>query len=316
LLAGCAPTSFLITPVAVRPELSEQVVVRESPWATKKIALIDVDGVLQNIRPTSLLGASGENPVSLLAEKLDHAATDKDVRAVVLRINSPGGGVTATDLMYGELRRFRERTGKPVITSMLDVAASGGYYLACGSDKIYALPTTVTGSIGVIMLAPDFSGTMGKIGVRVNVIKSGPMKDMGSMFREMSDEDRAMFQSLIDGMYARFLDVVGRARQDVPRDELRKLADGRVYLGTEAKEKGLVDELGTLHDAIAGAKEAAGLADVKVKVVQYGRPLAYRPNIYAHADAPAQQVNLVNVQLPDWLAGPSPQLMYIWAPGW
>jgi protease-4 len=316
LLAGCAPTSFLVTPLAVRPELSEEVVVRESPWATKKIALIDVDGVLQNARPTSLLGAGGENPVSLFAEKLDKAASDDNVRAVVLRINSPGGGVTATDLMYGELRRFRERTGKPVITSMLDVAASGGYYLACGTDKIYALPTTVTGSIGVIMLAPDFSGTMGKLGVKMNVIKSGPMKDMGSMFREMSDADRATFQGLIDGMYSGFLDVVSRARPGLPREELRKLADGRVYLGGDAKEKGLIDELGTLHDAIAGAKDAAGLAKVKIKVVEYGRPLAYRPNIYAHTDVAGQPVNLINVQLPDWLAGSSPQLMYMWAPGW
>ena len=138
---------------------------------------------------------------------------DKDVRAVVLRINSPGGGVTATDLMYGEVLRFRAQTGKPVIAAMLDVAASGGYYLACAADTIYAQPTTVTGSIGVIMMAPEFAGTMQKIGVRVNVIKSGEMKDMGSPFREMNEQDRAVLQGLIDGMYARFLDVVAECAQ-------------------------------------------------------------------------------------------------------
>jgi ClpP class serine protease len=102
----------------------------------------------------------------------------------------------------------------------------------------------------------------------------------------------------------------------VDRDRLRQLADGRVYLGAEAKEHGLVDEVGTLHEALRGAKQAAGLADAKVKVVQYARPLEYRPNVYAQTDQPPGQVNLVNVQLPDWLTGPSPQLLYIWAPGW
>lgn len=315
ILSGCGPTSFLITPVSARQALTEEVVLRESFWALQKIALVDVDGVLQNARPTNLLNAGGENPVSLFTEKLDKAAADRNVRAIVLRINSPGGGVTATDLMYGELKKFRERTGKPVIAAILDLGASGGYYLACGADKIYALPTSVTGSIGVIMVAPEFSGTLAKLGAHVNVIKSGAMKDMGSLFREMNEQDRAVFQGLIDGMYGRFLDVVAQARPQVDAAKLRQLADGRVYLGTEAKANGLIDEVGTLRDAIAAAKAAAGLVDTKVKVVEYGRPLAYQPNIYARGDAPGQ-VNLVNVQLPDWLSSPAPQLMYLWAPAW
>ena len=315
-LAGCGPTSFVITPISTRQALVEDVVLRESIWATKKIALIDVEGVLQDARPTSLLGAAGENPVSLFAEKLDQAAKDENVRAVVLRINSPGGGVTATDMMYDDVRRFRQKTGKPVIAAMLDVAASGGYYLACSADKIYAQPTTVTGSIGVIMITPEFAGTMQKIGMHVNVIKSGALKDMGSPFREMNEQDRAVLQGLIDGMYARFLEVVGHARTGIEPDELRKLADGRVYLASDAKDKGLIDEIGTLRDALAAAKVGAGLENVKVKVVAYSRPLAYRPNIYAYGEPPPGQVNLVNVQLPDWLTGSSPQLMYLWAPGW
>jgi protease-4 len=315
LAAGCGPTSFLITPVSAQRGLTEEVVLRESFWATRKVALIEVDGVLRNARSQSLLGAGSENPVSVFAEKLDRAAKDSNVKAVVLRINSPGGGVTATDLMYAELQRFRARTGKPVVAALLDVGASGAYYLACAADKIYASPTTVTGSIGVVMIAPEFSGTMQKLGMRVNVIKSSELKDMGSMFREMSDSDRAVFQRLIDGMYERFLEVVARSRTGVDRDRLRQLADGRVYLGDEAKEHGLVDEVGSLHEAIRGAKQAAGLSDAKVKVVQYARPLEYRPNVYAQSDQPGQ-VNLVNVQLPDWLTGPSPQVLYIWAPGW
>lgn len=316
VLAGCGPTSFVVTPISARQTLTESVVLRESPWAVQKIALIDVDGVLQNARPASLLGTAGENPVSLFAEKLDKAASDRYVRAVLLRINSPGGGVTATDLMYDELQRFRQRTQKPVVASLLDVAASGGYYLACGADRIYALPTTVTGSIGVIMIAPEISGTMQKIGVHMNVIKSGALKDMGSPFRPMDEPERAVFQGLIDGMYARFVDVVARSRTALPPQRLKELADGRVYLGGEAQKLGLVDEVGALHEALLGAKAAARLSETPVKVVQYGRPIAHRPNVYASGDAPAPHVSVVNVALPDWLTSPSPQLLYLWAPGW
>ena len=316
LLAGCAPTSFLITPMPPKQELVEHVVWRESPWAVRKIALVDVDGVLSNVRSSSLLGTPGENPVSLFTEKLERAAKDDQVRAVVLRINSPGGSVTASDLMYTELREFRARTGKPVIAAMLDVAASGGYYIACAADEIYASPTTVTGSIGVVMLAPEFAGTMSKIGARVNVIKSGELKDAGSPFRTMTDQDRAVFQGLIDDMYARFLKVVQESRRNLSGERVRELADGRVYFGPQAKELGLVDQIGTLHDALAAAKRAAGLDRRAVKVVEYSRPYHYRPNIYAGGEPPPTQVNLVNIGLPDWLFSPAPQFLYLWAPGW
>jgi len=313
-LTACAPTSFLITPVSPNREFTEQVVIRESFWATRKVALIDVDGVLTNSRPRSMLGGEGENPVSVFAEKLQQARNDSAVKAVVLRINSPGGGVTASDLMYAELRRFKAETGKPVVVAMLDLAASGGYYIACAADRIYAQPTTVTGSIGVIMMAPEFAGTMRKLGAEVNIIKSGEMKDMGSPFRSMNDQDRAAFQNLIDRMYARFFDVVQQAR-GIESDKLHTIADGRVYLAPEAKELHLVDEIGSLQDAIAGAKKLAGLADQRILVVQYTRPYGYRPTIYAGADTPpAAQVNLVNVELPSWLTASGPQFMYLWAP--
>jgi protease-4 len=313
-LGGCAPTSFLITPVSPNRELTEQVVLRESFWATRKIALIDVDGVLSNARPRSMLGGEGENPVSVFAEKLQQARDDQAVKAVVLRINSPGGGVTASDLMYTEVRRFKAETGKPVAVAMLDLAASGGYYIACAGDRIYAQPTTVTGSIGVIMMAPEFAGTMRKIGAEVNIIKSGELKDMGSPFRGMNEKDREVFQGLIDRMYARFFDVVQQARHIEP-DKLRSIADGRVYLAPEAKELHLVDEIGTLQDALVGAKKLAGLEDTPVQVVQYTRPYGYRPTIYAGGEVPAAaQVNLVNVELPRWLTASGPQFMYLWAP--
>lgn len=315
-LCGCAPMSFLITPVPAARELEETVVLRESVWANKRVALLDVDGVLQNGRSESFTGAVGENPVSTFAEKLQQAADDQRVKAVVLRINSPGGSVTASDLMYTELRIFRQRTGKPIIACMLDVAASGGYYIACAADKIYATPTTVTGSIGVIMLTPEFAGTMQKIGMRMNVIKSGELKDAGSPFREMNERDEAVFRKMIGEMYERFLTVVQQSRRTLSPERIRELADGRVYLAPDAQAQGLVDEIGTVYDAIYAAKVAAGLETEAVLVVQYARPMHYRPNVYARGDGPTPQVNLVNVQLPEWLGGGAPQFLYLWAPQW
>jgi protease-4 len=315
-LFGCTPVSFLITPVPSSQKLVETEVAREGIWTGKKIAVIDVDGLLRNARDPSLFGPAGENPVALFKEKLDKAADDDNVKAIVLRINSPGGGVTASDLMYSEVKRFKAKTGKPVIAAMLDVAASGGYYLACAADRIFAQPTTVTGSIGVVMIAPDFSGTMSKLGIRANVIKSAEFKDAGSPLREMTAQDRAIFQGMIDEMYQRFLRVVAKARTNIDESRLKTLADGRVFLASDACEQGLIDQLGTLEDAIKAAKAAAGLEGKPVLVVQYARPLSYRPNIYSRSpDAPGQ-VNLVNVELPAWLEDPAPKFMYLWAPGW
>jgi protease-4 len=308
--------SFLITPVPSDPELREHVVRRESIFALNKIAVIEAEGVLRNDRPSSLLGGTGENPVVVFKEKLDKAASDPHVRAIVLRINSPGGGVTASDIMHSELVAFRRRTGKPVVASMLDIAASGGYYIACAADRIYAQPTTVTGSIGVIMLTPEFTGTMQKLGIEVNVIKSGELKDAGSPFRDMEPQDRAVFEKIIMTMYERFLDVVLAGRPQLTPERLRELADGRVYLAPDAQEQGLVDEIGSLDDAIACAKLRAGLGKSPVLVVQYAVSHAHRPNIYAETPGTGNtQVNLIHISAPELFSGSTPQFLYMWSPG-
>ncbi len=316
LATGCAPMSFLVTPVPRSPKLVEKVIERDGIFARDRIALIDVSGVLRNARDQSLLGPAGENPVAIFKEKLDKAAADKRVKAVVLRINSPGGGVTASDLMYTELTEFRERTDKPVVAVGLDVMASGAYYLACGADRIVVTPTSVVGSIGVILILPEFSGTMQKLGIRANVIKSGEMKDAGSPFRTLQPAEREIFQEMIDAMYARFVSVVQSSRTDMEETRLRELADGRVYLAPDAVASGLVDEIGTLHDGVELAKQLAGLDDKPIVLVQYGKVYDYRPNIYADTPAGPAQVNVVNVDLPEWLEGPGARFMYLWAPGW
>lgn len=313
LLAGCQPVAYKITPIPVDKLLQETVVIHEKHWAANKIALVDVTGMLADQYRRGLL-AEGEHPVSLLAEKLARAANDRRVKAVIIRINSPGGTVTASDLMYEQVRSFKVRTGKPVVAVLMDVAASGGYYLACGCDHIIAHPTTVTGSIGVMMQTVSFAGTMQKLGIRTDAIKSGPYKDAGSPLTDLKPEQRRVFQGLIDEFYERFVRVVAEARPDLSEEQVRPIADGRVYSGNRALELGLIDQVGFLSDAVAYAKEQAGIS--KANVVMYHRPLAWRPNIYAASPHPAPStINLLTLQLPDWPGGGAPRFMYLWSPG-
>lgn len=310
--SGCVPSSFLIKPVYAADALEEKVVRREGAFIARRIAIIDVDGVIQNAAASPLLGGISENPTAYFVEKLQYAADDDRVKAVVLRINSPGGAVTASDLMYDEIKRFRADTGKPIITSMLDVAASGGYYLACATDRVFAMPTTVTGSIGVVMLLPNFSRGLSNIGVEVHAITSADMKDAGSPFRELDAKSREHFQQMVNEMYERFVAVVQRARPTIAAPRIRELADGRVYLGEAAKANGLVDELGGPEEAIAAAKQAVGAAaDDPFVIVQYARPYGYKPTVYSQAGN-VQQNNVINIDRPLWQT--TPQFMYLWTP--
>jgi protease IV len=317
LLAGCGstPTSYKITPVPSDRTLEEATMIEEGGFLPAKIVLIDVDGVIVNKRSSGLL-SEGEHPVSLFVEKLDKAANDSSVKGLVIRINSPGGSVTASDIMYQELVHWKERTchKKPVVGMMMDVAASGGYYLSCGCDEIVAEPTTVTGSIGVIMQMFNVVGTMRKIGVETDAVKSGKMKDAGSPFREIKPEERQVFQRLVDNYFDRFVKVVVAGRPKLDEAKVRAVADGRVYSAQEALELGFIDKIGSLREALADVKDQIGAKHVRV--VTYQRPLGWKPNIYAENPAPAPQMNMINIQLPEsWAAYSEPQFMYLWAPG-
>lgn len=314
LVLGCAPSAYKITPVPVSRELDETVVVDDGGLISDKIALIDVDGIIMN-RPRPTLFGKGENPVSLFVEKLDKAREDKQVKGVILRINSPGGGVTASDLMYQELQRYKEDTDEPVIAVMMDVSASGGYYIACACDELIAQPTTITGSIGVIMQLVSFAGTMHKLGIEPNAIVSGKMKDAGSPLKKLTPAERKIFQGLVDEFYGRFVEVVAKGRPNMQKSHVRKLADGRVWSGEQALELGFVDRLGSLRDAIATIKQR--IEAERVRVVTYHRPLGYKANVYSETPTSPypSQVNLINVDLQEsWLPN-TPQFLYLWAPG-
>ncbi len=180
------------------------------------------------------------------------------VKSVVIRINSPGGGVAASQEIYEAIKKFRAETKKKVVVSMGSVAASGGYYAACGADKIFANPGTITGSIGVIAEWYNYGDLLRWAKMQDVVIKSGTFKDAGSGTRPLTEEEKVYFQSLINNMYNQFVATVASSRK-MKDEDVRKLADGRVYTGQQAKADGLVDELGTYQDAIDAAARIAGI---------------------------------------------------------
>ncbi len=311
-VAGCIGGGLLIKPVSAKEGLVETVISRDSVFATDKIVVIDVSGILVNATGSGLFG-DGEHPVSMLLEQLDKARRDRAVKAVILRINSPGGTVTASELMHDELIHFQE-SGKPVIAVMMDVAASGGYFIACACDEIVAQSSTVTGSIGVRMQLFDISQTMSMLGVTGDAITSGEYKDTGSPFRAMRPEEREIFQEIINDMYQRFVDVVVTGRPGLDEQAVRKLADGRVYTAKQALKLGLIDRIATMREAIALAKKRTGAE--RIRLVTYHRRYDYRPNYYLEGPRPPTgHVNLLNIDLPGSLGRRAPQFMYLWSPG-
>jgi protease-4 len=309
-LVGCF-NGLLIRPVQVDGPVEETTIV-DAPncLCRNKIAIIDVEGMIMNARSSGLMG-SGENPVALFRERLDAAADDKHVKAVVLRLNSPGGAVTASDIMYQDLVRFRQKTGKPVVACMMDVAASGAYYLAMGCDWVYAHPTTVTGSIGVIMSLYNASGLAAKLGITSDPIKSGKIKDIGNPLRLMSDEERTVLQGMVNSFFNQFVHVVATGRK-MSEERVRELADGRVYTGVDAKHLGLVDEVGYLEDAIATAKHLAGICNASV--VAYDRCSGYRGSIYAGLPSIPSKIN-IHLDLPGLSNSTGASFMYLWEAG-
>ncbi|MHC5112074.1 MAG: signal peptide peptidase SppA [Planctomycetota bacterium] len=310
--AGCYDGGILITPVSADRAMVEKVLSRDSVFANKKIALLDVSGLILNAYEPRLIGR-GEHQVMTFKEQLDIARRDESVKAVILRINSPGGGVVASELMHDELSHFRKTTGKPVVAMMMDVAASGGYYIACGCDEIVAQPSTVTGSIGVIMQMFNVSGTMELIGVTADAVTSGSNKDAGSPFRKMAAAEREIFQSIVNDMYERFVGVVKDGRPDLDEAQVRKLADGRVFSGSQALEHGLIDRIANMRQTIDSLKEKIGVE--KIQLVTYMRPLAFKPNYYAAAPGDGSEFNVINVELGQLANYATPRFMYLWAPG-
>ncbi len=248
-----------------------------SGTGTDKVAVVPVEGTIASA-DTSVPGTQPPVTPEGLADALDQAAEDQAVAAVVLEVNSPGGGVTASDEMQQSILDFKRTTGKPVVVSMGDTAASGGYYISTAADRIVANETTITGSLGVIFSLTNFAELADEYGVRQEVIKSGEFKDMGSSFRDLTPEEREIFQSLVDESYDEFVEVIVQGR-DIPEERVREIADGRIYSGEQARELGLVDSFGGLDEA---AKISQELANVQgATVVRYVQPETFTDALLA-----------------------------------
>jgi len=314
LLVGCGTPSFLVTPVANTNQLTETEVMGGRGLFPPKVAIVEVEGMLVNAKSSALLQPT-ENPVSLFTQELNAAAADDSVKAIVLRVNSPGGTVSSSDAMYQILKRFKEKTHKPVVASAQEVAASGAYYVSCGADKIIAQPTSIVGSIGVIFETYNLEGTMSKLGVRPGAFKSAAHKDIGSPFRSATEEEQQIMQGMVDEYYARFKQVVTSNRPVPVTDETFKMiTDGRVFSGQRAAELGLVDQTGLLEDAVTLAKQLANVPNAKV--IAYKRPYGYGGSIYALNETPTPQADshVMQLQLPEAATMLPSGFYYLWKP--
>lgn len=277
---------------------------------TAKVLLLDISGMISSEGKEGFVPAPGL--IARIKEQLTKAAQDDQVKAVVLRINTPGGTVTASDIIYHELKTFKTSRKVPIVASIMDMGTSGGYYIAAAADAVLAHPSSVTGSIGVIMLTVNARGLLEKVGVEATAVTSGPRKDMGSPFRMMTSEERTIFQGLIDSFYQRFLTIVQEGRPNLQMEQIKKLADGRIYTGEQAKAAGLVDDIGYLEDAIELAKKKAQITEARV--VTYRRPGEYSHNVYSKLLAPGPLAGLADMDVMAFIRGGAPQFMYLWMP--
>ncbi len=321
-LTGCGNLVFTVGVSSGSSKLTSTVVHNEKN-ASDQVAIIDVSGMILNAPKPALL-SQGENPVALLHEQLQKAREDDKVKAVILRINTPGGTVTATDVMYREVMRFKEQSKKPVVVLQMDIAASGGYYLSCAGDHVVAYPSTITGSIGVIIQTMSFKPALDRWGITTEALTSGKNKAAGSPLGTLTDEHRAVLQELVDDFYGRFIATVRAARPNIPADRFADVTDGRVFSGEDALALGLVDELGDLYDAHTHAKKLAKIS--RANMVIYHRPLNYVASPYAASPGPhvnsqgggaapgSTQVNILQFNLPEMPGGASVGFYYLWQP--
>jgi protease-4 len=275
-----------------------------------KVAVVDVDGILANINNVGPF-SQGENPVATFKEKLDACAADPCVKAVVLRINTPGGGVAATDLMWHELVRFRQATGKPVVACLLDLGAGGGYFLATAADAVYAIPSSVVGGVGVLLNLWDGKDNQGQAAMYPERIAAGEKIDMGSLTRKLTPEEKEILEGMAKGYHQRFKEVVTKARPKAAAKP--ELFDGRVMASAQALEAGLIDAVGYLDDAIGAA--------VQLAKVESAQPVMYRRHgdqarsLYASTpNRPIHSTGFLGMNIPGPDRSKLPMFLYMWQP--
>jgi protease-4 len=274
--------------------------------------VLSISGVIEDRGEESFF-RDRPSMVQEVVSQLRLAEKDRTVRAIVLKIDSPGGTTTASDILYNEILSFKERTGVHVVAVMMNVAASGGYYVALPADYIIAHPTTITGSVGVIFMRPDLTALLEKIGVGVQVSKSGKNKDIGSPFRKATPEEEEIMKEVTAGLGKRFIDLVAKHRK-AASGNIEEIATARVYMAADAEKVGLIDGIGYLEQALQTARQMAHLPK-NARVVVYRRSYYADDNLY----------NSTTAQMGHGLFGLSglagygliakPGFYYLWSPG-
>lgn len=276
----------------------------------KKIAVLDLNGVIQDTGgATSIFSTDGYNHQAFM-KMLNQVKEDSTVKAVVIKVNTPGGGVVESAQIHDKIKEIQSEAKKPVYISMGGMAASGGYYISAPADKIYASPETLTGSLGVIMQSINYAGLAEKYGVDFVTIKSGPYKDIMSPTREMTEDERVILQSMIDNSYEGFVKIISEGR-NIPVAKVKEIADGRVYDGRQAKEINLIDDFGYTEDVIKALKKDHKLEDAKV--VKYTESFGFGSMFKMGAEKfigpDVEMASLMKL-----LSQPnSPRLMYLYA---
>ncbi|MED3962327.1 signal peptide peptidase SppA [Niallia taxi] len=276
-----------------------------------KIAVLEVDGTIQDTGDTqSILSSAGYNHKAFM-KKLDKVKNDSSVKGIILKVNTPGGGVVESAEIHDKIVEIQEEAKKPVYVSMGSMAASGGYYISAPADKIFASPETLTGSLGVIMSGYNFEGLAEKYGVEFVTIKSGPYKDIMSSTREMTDEERNILQTMIDNSYDGFVKVIADGR-GMKENEVRKIADGRIYDGRQAKDLNLIDDFGYLDDVINSMKTDNNWKDAMVVSYSDSGGFASMFGMTAKSLLSGEEKEMANI-LKIATNANSPRLMYLYA---
>jgi protease-4 len=308
-VTGCATPRSILEPESVPlKEFTLQGSGRD------KILIIHVEGFLSDERQQAFF-RSKPSMVQEIVSQLKKAEADDQVKALILKVNSPGGTVTASDILYHEIASFKENSEVKIVVAMMQAATSGAYYISLPADSIIAHPTTITGSVGVLFIHPTIEGLMDKIGVSVDVSKSGVKKDMGSPLRQFTADEKKIIQELTDKLGLRFTDLVNKHRK-LTREQAADVATARIYLADEALRLGLVDKIGYVTDAVHEAKNIAGLPQ-NAKVVVYRRMKYPDDNFYNTVTTKGSGGgwSFINVEFPPSMAGLQSGFYYLWEPG-
>ena len=305
VISGCATINFGPS----LGELKEVTIKGEGPG---KILLVNVDGVINNQKDKTFSGSTvGLGMVEKIRSIVEKAEKDDEIKALLIKINSPGGTVTASDIIFHLLKTYKEKRKVRIYIQVMDLAASGGYYIALAGDEIIAHPTSLIGSIGVIALKVNLQELMAKIGVSWEIVKSGDKKDFMSPFRSFTKEERELFQETIDRFHNRFVTLIAENRSALNISQVQSLADGRVFDAEQAKDLKLIDHIGYITDTVRRIK--SDFKNSNLKLVTYHRNNDFQGNIYSQFQKPTS-FNLINLDLGFNTNTLSPYFLYIWSP--